>query len=385
MVSFGEAIKEQGRIILCNLLGGPESVPYLGGSVSDDANALQKSINGARRYVCNDSDSITEPEVVSLLPGSPISGGQCPGAGYSLSFKYDSVIWETLDCTTTVDFIGLTDTRTGLVGPITNPRVEFEGNGECGPSRAFWRVDDANGVVTLVAGSPQQTGRVASLHRLYDLVATRTDGGSEDCGDFDPGPNIYSPTTITVNIDYEDNTQTTINEDVDITIFAPIAIVGGAIIAPITVTGNDFSLVGNLELTPEFNLTLSPEVVIGRPGNPDDQPPDGIDQPELPEPNNGRRVIVGAIVTATGIGVTKAGSIPQGVNPDIWIPRLGSVSFYITTDKGNGWTTDINIKNTRSYIPCPVASGAVDVAGTGASGITLDVEPVWAHPLQSQL
>lgn len=363
MVSFVEAVQEQSRVILCNLLGGPESVPYLGGSVSDDANNLQRAINGARRYICNDADPIPSGE----LPQPEFTGGQCP-------FNYNGVLRITV-VTGSGDFSFNTNFF-NILGPISGAYFELV------PGQNSVRYGVVNDTGNVFVGATSANG----FQGVSVLSVTPSDGGSDNCGDPPPQPPPdYIPEAVTVNIEYEDNSQTIINEDVDITFFSPVFVAPPVFFAPITITGNDFALVGQLDLTGEFDISLFPDASIQVGGVTEVLPP-GPD-PSVPEPDVDKtRVILGAIVTVTSVpGEFSETKIFQGDNPDIFIPRLGSVSFLIATQDAIAWTADIDVKNLRQFVPCPYLGGAVGVFGTPAPGWEFAVSPVFAPTILPEL
>lgn len=381
MVSFGEAIKQQGRTIMCNLLGGPAAVPYLGGTPNPDINALAERINGARRYFCNESGGITPQEIADDYGGGniPFAGGQCAGVAYTVTFRQTTSNYLTNDCQTfdsnTVDF------QRTLIGPINGFREAFTGTGTCGPT--VWQLFvTLNGVESLLLQyQPLPRGRREGGYSLEVLSVVRQDGQPDNCGSPPVIIPPYNPTTITINIEYEDNDNITINEDVNVTVFAPIVLIGGAIIAPITITGNDFSLVGEVALNGEFELSFSPDITLNIGGSVDEDPPPPGRPIELPEVGPSSRAIIGAIVTVTDAQGGRATQIGQGTNPDIFAPRLGNISFYVSTSRGTAWTTDVPIKNVRQYVQCPYPFGAVDVAGTPETGYAFDIQPVFDRPL----
>lgn len=390
MVSFDQAVKEQSRTVLCNILGGPDSVPYVGRSVSSNANSIQKAINGFRRWACNDSDNITESEVSDGASGINQDGGQCPGTRYIGNYTLD-LRWSGT-CPNTFEFGNSgTETYTGQAGTITELYGPVNVTMEVSPQRGGcdndFRVDgrifyrDINGNPQDIGFGPFTTGRTDRTLTSYSLnMDWVPQGGPDDCGS--PPPSFetpkYNPTPTTVNITYEDNSQTTINEDIDITVYPPIVIAPVTVVAPITIAGNDFSLVGQLDLTGNFDLKLQPEFSINLGGYTDTIPQ--LPGTEIPSPTPDRtRVILGAIVTVTSLPQDRSQTqIFQGPNPDIFIPRLGYVSFYVAVEGGTAWTGEIPIKNVRQFVPCPYLGGAVDVRGTAEPGYTIEVKPVFA-------
>lgn len=376
MATFADEIGRAVRQTACAVVATNDAINnlWVGSGLPDPLN-LQRTTNSLRRQLCNnDSDEDLN------LPDPPFQGGQCEGIEYRIEGQFYSCLYRPSDDVNVI--CGDAPYGNVIEGPVT--RIEIEkGVGGAGKSIGPVAYNAAGDRVVLGIRSTTASDRDYRDGSLTSISIFRTDGGGDDCGDVVPPIPPYSPTPTTVTINYENNQQVTVNEDIDVTIFSPQLNLTGGIFAPVTIAGNTFNLVGTVELTPEFKLEVSPEINIGSGnGNPDETtpPPDRpIPEPE-PDPNE-RRVIVGAIVTATSVA-SRQDFLPQAENPDIALPNLGYVAFYINTPNGTAWTADIPIKNVRSYIPCPVTGGAVDVAGTGRSGVTVQVQPVWGYPGQ---
>lgn len=365
MVTFREEIENAVRAQACAVLSGVEAASWYGSALDfgNDENRFAEGVRGLRRSFCNNDDDVVD------IPSPPFTGGQCAGASYSVSF------------TQTGTAVGTPTSQTGAISGLTGP-ISNVFNKDIGSFPGNRRVYQ----VCVSHAGGEKCGISNALdpgsQELEDIVVTRTDGLPDDCGSLPAPIPPYSPTATTVNISYENINNIQVNEDVDIEIFAPQVNLIGGIFAPIVISGNTFQLVGTAQISPEFKLEISPNINVGRGGGVDETLPNPSEP--VPEGNedNGSRVIVGAIVTATSLELRKVGQISQAGNPDIFIPRLGSLSFYIAVDNGTAWTNDIDIKNLRCYIPCPVSSGAVDVAATSENGVQLDVQPVWGYPSQ---
>lgn len=117
------------------------------------------------------------------------------------------------------------------------------------------------------------------------------------------------------------------------------------------------------------------------PNNPTPPSPPGI-PPNTPDPNDpdSDLVIIAAIVTSTVDALeTRASTIFQDDNPDLYVPTLGYISFSSRSDAGAvGWTNDIPVKNLRAYIPCPIVDGAGRVLGTPNEGVEWTITPVYS-------
>ena len=371
-VSFSDAVADAIVGSACALL-----------AVSDDATRWINSLYGAdadfgniarslRKQICNESAPTGD-----YGSSPPYEGLQCDCARYQFEIVYSFTSGGTTQ-ETSILFAGR--------GPITNITVDVPSfqttsvrilvdckGGTFNNAGAYGSCGAATQVGTLTNQGGEKTA--ANFIRIQNLVAP--DG--DNCGSLPPPPiGTYNDFTETVNITYEDNTQITINEDVDTTIFAPFIGIGGAIFAPFTVSGNDFNLVGTLQLKPEIKVELSadlPDIGFGDRENPSPSPLPGVETPT--NPRDSRRII-GAVVTATVIDESRFTQILQGTNPDIFVPRLGNISFYVATEQGDAWTADQPIKNLRQFIATPTPIGAVDVAATAEPNVTLDVKPVYA-------
>lgn len=361
VLTFGESVAQATQGIVCATLAVNDQVNGFLESVADGGSlGFQDATRALRRQFCNNSD-----DVVPLPPGPGFTGGQCP-VTYRVRWRFNStnIVW---GCGS--------GSQPYVKGPV-NLITEFDDND---PQGVAYRLECTNSSGERVE-LPMASGPASSVSVSITSVE-RCDGLADNCGD-PPNPiPPYVPTTTTVNIEYQNNEEVTINEDVDVTVFAPFVAIGGAIIAPITVSGNTFNLVGEMTLSPEFKVEFKPEFQIGTPaGYPDEDPPNPPgDVPSPPIEGESRR-IVGVLVTATSVEDSRVTQILQGENPDIFAPRIGNVSFYVETRGGFAWTGDIPVKNLRQYIPCPVPGGAVDAAGSAEPGFNLDFSPIWNQP-----
>lgn len=356
MSNFLTAVTTAVQGAACLILNSPgtQAAEFVSGLVP--TSGYDDAIRGLRRQVCDDTDDNVNQ------PSPEFTGGQCP-VDYDGTLRITKITGAG-DFSFNADFFF-------ILGPIQGAWSEPVNGGQT------YRYGVVGAEGNVFVGATSGTG----WQGVALISVTRSDGQPDNCGDPPPPrPDTYVPSPTTVNITYVDNTMNTFNEDVDITIFAPFIGIGGAIFAPITIAGNTFQLAGTLQFSPEFKLEVNPVVEIGPRGSADGEPPPPDYPTELPESTQGRRVIVGAIVTATTVTLGKKTEIYQEVNPDIFAPRIGNLSFLISTDKGVAWTEDIPIKNVRQFVTCPFYLGAVDVAATAEDGFELDVVPVFDYP-----
>lgn len=358
--NFTEALAEAVTGVSCALLAiGDEGTRWINSAIGVGGD--YRNIAGAyRQIICNESD----PDVEDFGPTRQFTGGQCDDIRYDVNFTWTKT-------TTTGSQPGVFGAL-NVFGPIKPLEQETFGN----QVRLVW-----NQFATPQVVDSQSVATFESYSDIQGTV-TPTMGEVDDCGD-PPGDPIqeFNDFSQTVSITYEDNSQTQITEDVDITLGPLIVGIGGAVYAPVTVETPDFTFNGNLQISPTLNVELFPNGLFGGGGSTDTTPPDpDVDDPE-PTVQNERRRIIGAIVTVTSYdeSIAQVTQVAQGDTPDIFIPRTGNISFYIDTSGGQAWTEPKPLKNVREYVPCPAREGAVDVAVTAGTGFTLDVTPVYAE------
>lgn len=298
----------------------------------------------------------------------------------------------------------------GPIGTATQRRVE---EGEVGGRQLLYI--DATDRGFVADGPPQPYGKrqiagPISFHALATCVilgitATPVDSGADpNCGGNPPVP-PYQPEDHTYPVN--------INFDVDTTNFSfPFTAVVGLFYVdadlnlkmPVTFD-IDPTFNANLTFAPKFTATLnlttgdteinwfegdggpppnqlppaSDNPPVTRPDFEPPAPPDGIDSPPPDAADEAAgRILIAALVTVFAGIPTRLTRIFQDGNPDIFAPSLGYVSFaYRTASGAVGWTNDIPVKNQRAYIPAPVDSGAIQVRGTPAPGVTWTVTPVY--------
>lgn len=133
---------------------------------------------------------------------------------------------------------------------------------------------------------------------------------------------------------------------------------------------------------PPSPIPPAPRPPAPSPTGPAPPVPPGIPEPEpAPDDPEGARVIVAALVTSTvDFPNNEATEILQGDNPNLFVPSLGVISFASRSDITSfGWTTDLPVKNLRSYIPCPIPEGASAVKGTPRTGVEWVITPIYAN------
>lgn len=358
MVSALEAVTGYYRGAVCSVLSNADDAARFMGRVAVGPNAIGNAIAALRRTVCSgdpDDDPVFEP---------PFTGGQCP-----------------------VNYILRVNRSFNPVPAVANPPVRM------GPITGFTAVETGPGpsgstfvLVTFTTASGSSTLTLTTPNGASDVSfgAVRQDGNPDNCGD--PPPVLPPPS----NINYGDNITYNVDESTEITvpivgIFAPVYVaLDGSINAPITFDLGGVDFTGNLKLAPKFDVEIFPTNITGGGGgvdNPDTLPPVDPADDEPVDPAPLEETIIGVIVRVTTVPPNGPTSIATDNIPTIYAPRLGSVSFAIASGSAVAWTSDIDIKNVNTYIPCPAPQGAVDFGATPVPGVTLTARAVRGVPL----
>lgn len=405
-MSFYEGVKDTARQILCDAVNFWDALarsPLNIFNETPSAAAVQAIKNYAHPLLCG-----TPPPT----PDRPFPGGQCV-KGY----RIDMAIFERFDGNQTRN----TNTSLGVWGPIAG----FEYRTEPGfpVPNTFWVL--CRGVF---GGEPQPPSPVLVWvqlrrsifpdNRLNAFVVTPTistiDGSPDNCGDPPPEPSDPDGPWRT-----GDTVINWTNNNVNFTL--PVGFAIGLFYLDADLNLNvpvTFNVNPSFSFDPSFNFNFDATFNFGtgdwnvgppyppgsRPprlpspprfGDPDPAPPPGLNPapppapPDVPDPppeppeerTQYDKVIVGAIATVSNPqAIRTAGSLNQNLNPDVYIPDMGLISFRIQTRNGGGWTEDIRIKNVRQFIPCPWPGGAIDVRGTPREGGNLTVTPVYGYP-----
>lgn len=373
MVSFRDAAIDLVRAGLCTLIEPDENIVDLLRRVGLSDNAVARAARQIRRQLC---DNPREPEIPS------------GGAGECVGVEYDIVA--TAECTyfrpefTGIPprvYIGVYTAR--IVGPLSTvtPIIPGDRVGGLGTSAApplsFSRDGSNNAVGSFVGSDPegiqknQGDNQVTGVFQ-YESI-TRVDGEPDDCGGSNPNGRPF--VDLDVDVTYEDNSTTIVNEGGNFRLFAPITNINGELSFPFNLDVGELNLNGEINFNGEVNF--SPTFEFGLGSEPDDPP--GAIPPNDPEGESSEKII-GAKVYVTGNNNRFTTTIPQGVNPDILIPRAGSVQFLVMAGQRKAWTEDIPVKTAIAFIPCPTVDGALAVAGTPSLGVTWQINPVYGRP-----
>lgn len=329
-----------------------------------------------------------EPPPEGDRPRRPFRGGQCPVA-YQVNFLYTRRDLASNEIENRSFFFR-------LQGPLTKAQITSTQTPANGPLLC-----EATGIQETLAQELIIAYGSLPNNPFYEFTNLRTeifrlDGQPDTCGDppyvppvFPPGSNVY-PTNVT----YNNRFGVTVNAPVTLRFGLPFVVPGGGINIPVSVNFDadvDLSFSGNLNFnTGDFVLNVGDpaDPAGGNDGGPDvvtdptlPPPPPGSpgDPPPVPTPDpkvNRTRNIKACIVTVTNTD-DEATIIFQGENPDIYVPALGYVSFYILTKTGGAWTEDIPVKGVRQFIECPWDLGAAAVKGTPRGDGQMTVTPIY--------
>lgn len=347
MASFLESVSSGVRSGICGILSEDAAV----GGLLTDAGILTGGLGIAtgvfRRQFCNDPTPAP-----GLSPG--FTGGQCP-VGYTVTTK--------IKFTNPANGFSVFNdiVNNGIIGPISGVRVVSSNF----PGRVV--IDGGNGAQDIYN---ENTDTIVSEPVITSI--SRNDGQPDNCGDPAPGP--YPPITFVdapITINYDDGNSNNFTAVGTLRLFAPVFLPGSIVptfnfnldLGGLNLTGN-LNFDGEISFQPEFNFGTGT-------GGPD--PLDINDDPES-------RVIVGAKVVSTILTNERVGRIGQDDNPDIYIPRLGSIMFKQRVGRGSAWTRDIDVKNLVAYVPCPDPGIAIAVDGTPSPGVAFAITPIYQGP-----
>jgi len=381
MASLKDGINNALKSLTCALLSGANNI--LGGVAEifgDDPTVIENTTKALRRLGGCDPTGDPAP------PPPPFVGGQC-AVLYNVSYtteERDSTIFTCnafSNPTTVTALIG----GSPVLGPIGEPIEVLAAGGAGGStdSNQEFRLSTGSGQRLLSlggAGNRSYLGSCGPSYRITNFGVSRVDGLPDDCGSVSP---VFPPATfidvdvdVTYNID--DGTELTVNIPF---IFAPIITdINGNFRFPFTfeLGGIDFS--GNLQLEPNFNVTINPPPAPRGTDSPITDLPGPDD--EIPvEPSTFEERVVGVVVQSALVGEQQLTTIFTTDIPQILAPRCGSVKFGYAIAGRSFWSPDIDIKDLNCFIPCPFSQGADTVAASPAPGVVLNYVPIYGAPL----
>ncbi len=350
--------------------------PYTLGSISrvipSTRPAFIDALNKTRRAIgCPVDDDVQEPP-------PPFPGGQCP---FRYRVEYVGTGPTGIQGGTTC--VGQTS-RAGFTevwGPIGGLQVVTQsctgGPGGSGSIKGFSSFGSAGGArrttptVTTIGGVSYSDFAISAVIPL---------DGPDDCGNLPPvyPPPIFVPRDIDITYEGDDGP---INVNIPF-VFAPItANFNGTLRIPVTFSLGGLEFTGDINL-PDFNFTLNPPALP--PGSGDDLEPVGPDEEgETVPPLPPGQKIIGVAVNSTIVQEGRVGSIDFTNAPDIIVPRAASVKFAYSIGVATFWSSDIDVKTLRAFIPCPFSQGADAVVVTPYIGVESRSVPIQGFALST--
>lgn len=212
---------------------------------------------------------------------------------------------------------------------------------------------------------------------LFEVVIFPASG---DCGnppiDYPPPSNFTTNTNITYNIDNGDEVTVTVPF-----VFAPItANFNGTLRIPFTFDLGGIEFSGNIDLGPDFDVTINPPALPPASGDDTDTLPPGDPADEV-DPLPLDQKIIGVAVSSSIIGEQQLTTILTQGMPNILAPRAGSIKFAYSLGIATFWSSDIDVKSDRTFIPCPFSQGADAVVVSPAPGVAVQWVPIRGFPL----
>ena len=363
-------------------------IERLKGAVGDAVCTVADALDQATQYTfgtppgtigglaCNDPTPVPPPS-------PPFSGGQCEGVRYNVAFSFDQ-LGGGCDAITRGNSIKL-----GIFGPIRDIELRDTADRCGGPAgNEVWILHsdfDGNPDESRVLNA---SGAQSAYANPSIDSASRTDGKPDDCGD-PPPPPPPPPGTQPINFTYINNEGDDIDVSGDVNIGIPILIAPFTLVAPITVDLGGISFDGSVQLSPDFDVTISPD--FGGESGGDDDPVDPVepddDDPDDDEPDEPTQCrdkpIKGLIVSLSfGSDMRATEVIQDGNIASIGVPRVGTVYFEALVGNRKVRMAGMDLKSRTQYIPAPFNATVVCWRIHTEPGVTLRrVRPVFDIPV----
>lgn len=363
-MAFLDGLGQAFKAIDCALLsGGDYILGGIGRFTGLDQGLAQNAINALRRLRGCSPDNDAEP------PEPSFAGGQCPEP-YVITVTTTRVEPNPPEALTFLARGPILGVRVEPISPtsaavqINCTGISFNGGVCSGLSNG------GQGFRTIVAGSVyiDQSASITSISAC----------GSDNCGDL-PAP--YPPPSVTnidIDVEFLDEGDNIVNVTIPVE-FKPFTVnFNGDVAFPFEFSLGGLSFEGTVSFSPEFNLNVRPK---DRPSPTTDEPiPPGPPEEDVPRSEPGEK-IVGVVVISEIQSDASVGSIDFVGGPDTFIPRAGSVKFAYSIGGATFWSSDIDVKTLRTFIPCPFSQGADAVVATPNPGITSRAIPIRGFPL----
>jgi hypothetical protein len=357
MSNFLSALRESVRSGFCGFIS----------QADDRASFINELTPGAEipnvgafwnRAIC-DSDGPTP------LPPPNFDGGQCPGSRYRVAVTYDRP--DSIDCA--IEPVTAGPTFVG-VGPISGGFLVVGSDDGISRSNGV-RFIDGLGTVRDIPNTTVATECPDISVLNIDITPIGSD--PDNCGN--PGP-FVSPypsggKDVPISVTYVNNEGDNVTELGDLRIFAPVVIAPVNIVAPVRVDLGGVEFSGNITLSPEFDISFSPDGVTGGAGSEGD---------EDSEPDEDDPTLIGVLVrsqNAVNSGATVV--FGSGGNPDLFVPRLATVGFRVKTAAGSvAFQGAIDVKTEDAFVPAPLDAKVVGWFSVPIPGVTTRITPVYS-------
>lgn len=356
MATFVEAAKEAIRSTYCALLSGNDWLNGGIGRLSPSLREFSRDVTAAQRRLagCDPAN-----DVPPLDP--PFAGGQCEDVVYVVTVSGPS-------------------TPPGGSGTATR-NVRGPVQGMCFPPASGGNVRiGVLGSEGCITGGSGQGLTAPSVQAQWSIIGiTRLDGQPDDCG----SPPIIYPPPINRPIDIDITFQPDFGPEITVPVtidYSPFEVnFNGDISFPFTFDFGGFEYSGNIEIAPEVNVNINP------PRLPRGGPNPGTGLPGEPgeevEPLPGQQKIIGVVVNSEIVNIGKVSGYSSPGIPDIFVPRLGSVKFAYSFGGATFWSSDIDVKDARTFIECPFSQGADAVVASPQIGVNMTAVPIQGFPL----
>lgn len=359
-MNFRDSIEQATRASICAVLAGTEAAAWVGNALTPPwvDNPVPETVRKARLAACSNPDAVVD------VPLPPFFGGQCEGVEYDVTVVRNSYTRRRCSNGSTSTIALNSSITVRVYGPIGGLQTQETSQGDCGASsvRVVLNAFDSSGnpdslIVYSATENPLSFAIDAVDVEISSVI--RIDGQPDDCGNPPaPAPPPYSPITINQDFSYTDNSQTTVNEQGDFTVWAPI-IIGGNLIAPVTVDVGGLTINGELNLeTGDFNFNFGipsggpdyEDIPVENP-NPEDEGPD--DNPDI---------FYGLQVFSfeSGSSPLVTSSWHQETAPTLHLPRTANVWFIVPVGPGWGWVGPIPCQHGNQVVMVPGGLPAID-------------------------
>lgn len=356
MVEFVQAVRDGVRGVQCALLSDNEnfvnSVGRFAGPVRQRA---LDGINATRRLLgCDPDEDPTEPP-------PPFTGGQC------------EVVYQ-VDLTGNNSFGAPATARRFVPGPVGG--VVFGPVNQFG----FQPIGVSGGEGNVFTGSGTGITSPAQTPTWQIVSVVRADGMPDDCGDPPPEFGPPAPRPIDIDITFQPDFGPEITVPITFN-FNPVEIdFNGDFVFPFDFDFGGFNFNGDVTFNPDINVTINPP--RSNPGDGEDltgQPGDEPGETTPPAPPDEK--IIGIVVTATAVGEARVSQIFNDGMPPTFAPRLGSVKFVYSIGGATFYSSDIDIKDRRTFIECPFSQGADAAIASPQPGVELTFTEIRGYPL----